>query len=562
MPPFTRDTLDLDILVVGAGPAGLAFAIHLNDQIESARAKGELKGAARSSEFMLMVIEKSAEVGDHMLSGAVMDPRGLDELLPDWRGMNPPLGPEVSDDALYFLTANGRLKVPFLPPAMHNHGFPLVSLNQMVKWLGKIAEDRGIQIMTCTAGASPIIEEGRFKGVVTDDKGIDRNGQPKGNFEPGMELRAKITLLAEGPRGSLTKAVVPALGLDRDRNPQSYVTGVKEIWEIHTGRVKPGNVWHTLGYPHGLKGPFGGGWIYSFSDTELSLGLVTALNAHDPRNDPHGYFQQFKEHPWVRSLLKGGRMTAYGAKTISEGGYWAMPQLYHEGLLLAGESGGYLNALRLKGIHLAIKSGIMAAKTAFNALQREDYSEATLKAYDDHYRASWAHKELRGVRNFHQPYEKGLIWGMFNTGLQMVTGGRGLMNRYPATPDHLHYSKLTEEPDWRQPLERRFDGSLTYDKLSDVFASGTRHEENQPPHLRVSDTDICSGRCSAEYGNPCQHFCPAAVYEMLPGEDGGRRLQINASNCVHCKTCDIADPYGIITWVPPEGGGGPRYAGM
>ncbi len=584
MLPITRENMELDVLVVGAGPAGLAFAIHLTDLIDAARKKGDLKGAAASPDFMMMVIEKSAEVGDHILSGAVMDPKGLDELLPDWRTMNPPIGPDVTDDALYLLTKTSRMKIPYVPPAMHNHGYPLVALSQLARWLGKIAEDKGVQIMTSTAGVTPIIENGKFQGVITDDKGIDKNGERKGSFEPGYELRAKITVLGEGPRGSLTKTVVPQLKLDEGRNPQSYVTGVKELWEIPKGRIKAGTVIHSLGYPHGW-GTFGGGWIYAFSDELLSVGLVTALNARDPRSDPHGYFQMFKQHPSVAALLKGGKMTKYGAKTISEGGFWAMPQLYSDGLMLVGESGGFLNALRLKGIHLGIKSGLLAAEAAFEALAKGDYSAATLKTYHDRFRQSWAYKELWGVRNFHQPYEKGLIWGMINTGAQIMTGGRGFTNRIAAKEDHLHMAHKVDIDSDGELTPAKFDGILTFDKLSDVFASGTKHEENQPAHLHVTDTDICATRCVVEYGNPCTKFCPAQVYEMVEeservgelaseqDESGSIRnqkseirnrlkLQINASNCVHCKTCDIADPYGIITWVPPEGGGGPRYAGM
>jgi len=559
--PITREQMDLDVLVVGAGPAGLAFAIHLTDLIDAARKNGTLKGSAASDEFMMMVIEKSAEVGDHMLSGAVMDPKGLDELLPDWRGMNPPLGPTVEDDSLYLLTQSGRFKVPYAPPAMHNHGFPLVALSQLVKWLGKIAEEKGIQIMTGTAGASAIIEGAKFQGVITDDKGIDKNGERKGSFEPGYELRSKITVLGEGPRGSLTKSVVPQLKLDEGRNPQSYVTGIKELWEIPKGRIKAGTVIHSLGYPHDW-GMFGGSWIYAFSDELLSIGLVTALNAKDPRNDPHGYFQMFKQHPTVASLLKGGKMTKYGAKTISEGGFWAMPKLFADGLMLVGESGGFLNAMRLKGIHLGIKSGMLAAEAAFEALKNDDFSSVSLKSYDERFRKSWAYKELHGVRNFHQPYENGLIWGMINTGAQIVTGGRGFSDRIDSKEDHLHMLHKVDIDADKELTLAKFDGELTFDKLSDVFASGTKHEENQPTHLKVTDTDICATKCVVEYGNPCTKFCPAQVYEMVEAEPGKKKLQINASNCVHCKTCDIADPYGIITWVPPEGGGGPRYVGM
>ncbi|MFN3821611.1 MAG: 4Fe-4S dicluster domain-containing protein, partial [bacterium] len=305
---------------------------------------------------------------------------------------------------------------------------------------------------------------------------------------------------------------------------------------------------------------FGGGWMYAMDENIVSLGLVTSLSTPNPRNDPHRYFQLYKTHPLIKSLLSGGKMIKYGAKTIAEGGYWAMPQLYHHHLLMVGESAGFLNARRLKGIHLSIKSGIMAAETAFDALREENYSEESLSRYQDRFKKSWAYKELWKVRNFHQPYSRGLWNGLFHTALQIATGGRGFYKRYPAREDHLHYKPLSQTSYKEETIT--FDNQLLFDKLTDVYASGTRHEENQPPHLRVADLSICSDRCTEEYGNPCQHFCPAAVYEMVPREDGKLRLQINAANCVHCKTCDIADPYGIITWVPPEGGGGPRYLGL
>ena len=554
-----REQMEVDVLIVGAGPAGLAVAIHLTNLIEKAREKGELKGAAASDEFMFMIIDKAAQVGDHMLSGAVMDPKGLDELIPDWRDKNVPAAP-VGDDALFYLTDAGKFKAPYLPPAMHNHGAYVLSLNQLVKWMNGEAEKIGIEVFSGMAGSSVIVEDGKFKGVITDDKGVDKDGNPRGNFEPGMELRSKITILAEGPRGSLTKEVVPQLGLDKGRNSQSYLTGIKELWDVPKGRIKAGTVYHTLGFPLGMN-HFGGGFIYGMSDEQIAIGLCSALNYRDPRFDPHGAFQQFKTHPCVSTLLKGGKMAKYGAKTIGEGGYFAVPQLYHEGLMLIGESAGLLNSMRLKGIHLGIKSGMMAAEAAFDALTKEDYSEESLSHYDKLYRKSWVYEEMHKVRNFHQGYDGGLMKGMFHTAAQMVTGGRGFSDRLMSKPDHEHMRSLTEMPSAKAPIERKFDGELTFDKLSDVYASGAIHEENQPPHLKISDTKICIDRCTEEYGNPCLNFCPAFVYEIVDG-DNGRKMQINASNCVHCKTCDIADPYGIITWVPPEGGGGPSYGGM
>ncbi len=561
MPNFKRESMDLDVLIVGAGPAGLSFAIHLTNLIENARSKGELKGILKSADFMLMVIEKSAEIGDHMLSGAVLDPIALNELIADWKELNAPVGPIVENDAMFWLTKEGKIKIPFQPPNMHNEGLPLVSLNQFVKWLGKIAEEKGVQIMTSIAGSEVIIEEGKFKGVITDDKGLDKAGNPKSNFEPGMELRAKLTILSEGPRGSLTRDAIASLNLDKGCNPQSYITGIKELWEIPKGRIKAGTVYHTLGYPLGTQ-LYGGGWIYAMSDELISIGFASALNAKDPRNDPHRHFQDLKKHPFINSLLKGGKMIRYGAKTISEGGYWAMPRLYADGLMIIGEAGGFLNSMRLKGIHLAMKSGMMAAETAFDALSKEDYTSITLKKYEEHFHRSWSARELYRVRNFHQPLAECMFTGFFHTGLQLITNGRGIKNRYSSRPDHTYYEKLTAEPKWSTPLERKFDGELTFDKLTDVFASGTKHEENQPCHLKILDLTICEEICTKEYGNPCQHFCPAQVYEIIKSDDGTVKLQLNPSNCLHCKTCDIADPYQNIKWVPPEGGGGPKYGNM
>lgn len=557
-----RDSMNVDVLIVGAGPAGLAAAIHLFDLIGNAREKGELKGAVASDEFTVMIIEKSAEIGDHMLSGAVLDPGVLDELVPDWEDRNVPIASPVKSEALYYLSENGKLKIPFTPSSMNNHGCYIVSLNQFVKWLGGIAEEKGVEVYPGMTGSSSIIEDSVYKGVVTDDKGLDKDGEQKSNFEPGIELRAKITMLAEGPRGSLTKVALSELNLNRDCNPQSYLTGVKELWEIPAGRIKAGTVNHTLGYPLSTS-QYGGSWMYAMTDELLSIGLASALNYRDPRFDPHCAFQDFKRHPWIASLLKGGKALRYGAKTISEGGYFAMPQLYNDGLMLIGESAGFLNSMRLKGIHLAIKSGMLAAETAFEALTQENYSTKILSTYHSRFRKSWAFSELWRIRNFHQGFESGLIGGMIHTAAQMLTGGRGFSARLTAKEDHLSMRKLAEMSEARLPLKRKFDGELTIDKLSDVYLSGTRHEEDQPSHLKIADMSICSDRCTEEYGNPCVNFCPASVYEMVEDEETGKkRLQLNPSNCIHCKTCDIADPYGIITWTPPEGGGGPVYAQM
>jgi electron-transferring-flavoprotein dehydrogenase len=555
-----RETLETDVLIVGAGPAGLSCALRLTQLIREHQAKSGC-GPAPLLPENICVLEKASAIGAHSLSGAVLDPKAIHELLPDCEAQGAPLESPVTRDAVYFLTAGGQWKLPVNPPFLRNQGNFIISLNKFMKWMGTLAERAGVSLFPGFAGAEVLYEGGRVAGVRTDDKGVDRNGRPKSNFQPGYDVHAKVTVFAEGPRGSLSKELVARLGLDRGRNPQNYSLGVKELWEVPPGRIGRGTVIHTAGWPLSPR-QFGGGFIYMLTDTLVAIGLVAGLGVPDPRFDVHNAFQQFKTHPWVRSRLEGGQMVRYGAKTIPEGGYFAIPQTAADGALLIGDAAGFMNSQRLKGIHLAMKSGMIAAEMIFDALLKKDCSAATLGQFERRWRASWVKEELWKVRNYRQGFERGFWPGVMHAGLQWVTGGRGLHARYPSRPDHQHMRRLLEFD--AQPLQKiKPDGQLTFDKLSDVYHSATRHEEDQPPHLRIADFGICNGRCVAEYGNPCQHFCPAAVYEMEPNPDGtGKRLKINASNCVHCKTCDIADPYQIITWVPPEGGGGPHYDGM
>lgn len=568
MAQVEREVFPVDVLFVGAGPASLSGALHLanlitqhNEEIGSGKKDGK-----KLDEVMIAVLEKGPQVGAHMLSGAVLDPRALLELMPDYREQGCPIECDVAKEAVYLLKENGKLKFPFLPPTLKNHGAHIISLNKFAAWLAEKAEATGmVNIFAEFAGQEVLYEDSRVIGVRTGDKGVDKDGNPKSNFEPGMDIHAGITMLGEGPRGSLTKHLVPKLELDADSNPQIYGTGVKEIWEVPAGRIARGDVIHTAGYP--LTGTrYGGSWIYAMSDTLLSVGFVSALDYGDPHFDPHGVFQKFKTHPFISSILKDGKMLTYGAKAVSEGGYFSMPRLYADGVMLIGESGGFLNIARLKGIHLSMKSGMMAAETAFDALLSGDFSATSLKAYQDRFEASWAKQELWKNRNFRQSFiDRSFFKGMIKAGIQMYTGG-GPKSRTRITADYRHMKKVAEVPETQRFKKIKTDDTLTFEKLKDVFYSGTKHEENQPCHLVVLPedvADICNTRCKEEYGNPCQNFCPANVYEMVDEEgQGSTRLRINFSNCVHCKTCDIADPYQVINWIPPQGGEGPIYTNM
>jgi electron-transferring-flavoprotein dehydrogenase len=544
-----REVIETDVLIVGGGPAGLAAAIRLKDL---------------GPEISVMVIEKAEEFGAHSLSGAVLDPVSLRELCPDFETAGAPVTTRVGDDHVHFLTEKRRFALPFVPPPLRNHGNYVISLNQLVKWLAARAEAQGVDLLAGFPGAEVLYDGEKVVGVRTGDKGIGKSGERKANFEPGVDLRAKVTILAEGARGSLTKEVVKTLGLDSASQPMTYSIGLKELWEVPKGRLRPGAVIHTLGFPLDTR-TFGGGFIYGFGEDRISIGLVVGLDYPDPFLDPHALFQKLKEHPEIRRLLDGGKMLRYGARTISEGGWYSIPRPYADGLLLVGEAAGYLNAMRLKGIHLAIKTGSLAAETAFEAVLAGDTSGSRLQSFEERVEQSAVKKELFAVRNFHQGFKHGLWGGLFHTGLQMVTGGRGLVDPMPPSKGFAEVEKLADYYGGgatREQFARKgMDGKLTFDRLTDVYHSGTKHDEDQPAHLQVADTNLCETRCREEYGNPCEKFCPAAVYEMVPkaAESRDLRLQINFSNCVHCKTCDIMDPYQVITWVTPEGGGGPRY---
>jgi len=559
-----RPQMPADLVIVGGGPAGMACALRLSQLIDQHNSEHPDSPLSKENIYLL---EKAREVGQHCLSGALLDPRSMRELLPGFE-KEAPLEAPVSREAVYFLTQNHKFKLPITPPPLRDHGNYVISLNRFVKWLGGKVEEAGITIFSGFAGSELLFDGQRVVGVRTDDKGVDKHNQKKSNFEPGYELRAKGVILAEGPRGSLTKQLIAKFDLMRDRNPQTYGQGIKELWEVPSGRIAPGEVLYTMGWPLTAK-EYGGAWIYGGKDDVVSLGFVTALEYPDPRLDPQHVLQDFKQHPFIARLFEGGKMIRYGAKSLPYSGWWAIPPLAGDGWMMVGDSAGFVNSARLKGIHLAIKSGMLAAETALEALKNDDFSARSLGQYQSKVESSWMKEELWKVRNFHQGFAHGFWSGMFHAGLQQLSGGRGWRSRYPGTAGYEHMKKLAELPsdggDEAHLLgPAKGDGQLTFDKLTDLYHSGTKHEEDQPAHLIIDDTNICNTRCFKEFGSPCQNFCPANVYEMIDdaAQPHGKRISLNASNCVHCKTCDIADPYQIITWVPPEGGGGPNYDGM
>jgi electron-transferring-flavoprotein dehydrogenase len=551
-----REEMPADVLLVGAGPANLACAIHLARLL---KAKG-IEGKS------ILVLEKAPDVGDHTLSGAVMNPRGMAELFPDWKERGCPIEAVVDWDGfevMYSKEGSQRLTGVFVPPQFKNVGKAIVSMYHVVRWLKDEAEKLGVQVFPGFPAAEILFETAngveRVVGVTTRDQGIDKHGEKKSSFQPGMNIKAPITVFGEGPRGHLAKHLVKRHKLDTAKNPQTYGTGIKEIWEIPAERGAEwlGRVLHTTGYPTGLDA-YAGGWVYGLPQSRLSIGFVIGLDHWDAKLDPHALFVQWKQHPAIAKLLEGGKVLRYGAKTVPEGGYFAMPRLYGEGYVLVGDTAGFLNASVLKGVHLAIKSGLLAAEAIADAVAANDASATRLQRYAELFESSWARDELHGVRNWRQAFEGGVLAGMLDAGVQMVTGGRGLVGRREGHADHTTTRPVAQSR-FKKPA---YNDTTAMDKLTDVYHSGTLHDEDQPAHLLVVDPSICTERCTVEFGNPCQHFCPAAVYEWpKEGRPRGAGPVINFSNCVHCKTCDIADPYGIIEWVVPEGGG-PKYVGM
>jgi electron-transferring-flavoprotein dehydrogenase len=575
LPNVEHPEMPADVVIVGGGPAGMACALRLSQLIDEHNARHPESLLSKEN---IYVLEKAREAGQHCLSGALLDPRSMKELLPGFES-EAPLDAEVHKEGVYFLTRNGHYKLPITPPPLRDHGNYVISINRFVKWLAGKVEEAGITIFTGFAGSELLYDGDRVTGVRTDDKGVDKQNQQKSNFEPGYDVKAKVVVLAEGPRGSLTKQLMQKFDLMKGRNPQTYGVGIKELWEVPSGRIEAGEVIYTMGYPLTTK-EYGGAWIYGSKgtgsngndskDNIVSLGFVTGLDYQDPRLDPQHVLQTFKQHPFITKLLAGGKMIRYGAKSLPYGGWWSLPPLGGDGWMIIGDSAGFLNSARLKGIHLAIKSGMLAAETAFDGLLKNDSSAAILGKLQGRVESSWIREELWPVRNFHQGFKNGMVAGMFNTALQTVLNG-GPYNRVPSHDGYQNLKPLAKlpgngsgGPEAQLLGPAKGDGKLTFDKLTDLYHSGTKHEEDQPAHLLIHDTNICNDRCVKEFGSPCQNFCPANVYEMVDDSAAphGKRISLNAANCVHCKTCDIQDPYQIITWVPPEGGGGPNYDGM
>ncbi|HVW26191.1 MAG TPA: electron transfer flavoprotein-ubiquinone oxidoreductase [Polyangiaceae bacterium] len=562
-----REAMDVDVLFVGAGPAGLAGAYHLMQlakKHDAAIEKGEKKGD-KLGELNITVIEKCSEIGAAGLSGMVLDPKSLRELIPDFEAKGAPLDCKVEKESMHFLLSpTHSVKLPAMPPPVHDHGLYIGSLSKLVRWLAGLCEAEGIMLFPGFAGAYMQYDGEKVKGVRTGDKGIGHDGEKKRNFEPGINLNAKLTVLTEGPRGSLSRDAIRHLKLDAGKNPQSYCIGVKEVIEVPAGQMPAGEVVLTGGWPLGDK-TYGGSFMYSMKDNLVALGLMVGLDYSDPNTDPQVLLQRMKTHPVFQKYLKGGKVIQYGAKTVPLGGWFAMPKLYADGLLLAGDSGGMVNAERLKGVHLAIKSGMLAAETAFEALLAKDTSSKQLASYQKKVEESWAGQELWKARNFHVNFRDGLVGGLIRNGAAMVIGSFIGKKPTPVENDFETKRPLSEVGGLKDiKAGIPYDGKLFMDKLSDVYLAGSKGEEDQPSHLQVIDRDLCATHCAETFGNPCTRACPANVYEMVEDESkpGRKKLHLNPTNCVHCKTCDLIDPYINIRWVVPEGGDGPNYSQM
>ena len=545
-----RESMEYDVVVVGAGPAGLATAIKLKQL-----------AATAGKEINVCVLEKAAEVGAHSLSGAVMDPIAINELFPDWKERGAPLNTPVTEDRFLFLNEKGARRTPnwALPSCFHNDGNYVVRLGEFTRWLGEQAESLGVEVFPGFAAVEILYDEqGAVRGVATGNMGVNRDGSPSDHFQEGMELHAKYTIFAEGARGQLGRQLIERYSLNTDRDPQSYGIGIKEMWEIDPAKSKPGLVIHTAGWPL-QNDTYGGSFLYHLNDNRVVIGMVVGLDYANPWLSPFEEFQRYKTHPSIKEFLEGGKRVAYGARAITAGGLLSLPKLVFPGGALVGCEAGFLNAARIKGSHAAIKSGMMAAEAIFNALEAER-SHDILSDYPIAFENSWLHAELKRTRNFKQWFKKGLLIGTLMTGIeQKLLGGKIPWTIHRKKADHECLRPAAEMPkiDYPKP-----DGVYSFDRLSSVFISNTNHEENQPIHLTLKNADIPVNTNLSVYAGPEQRYCPAGVYEFIKDDAGQDKLQINAQNCVHCKTCDIKDPTQNIVWVAPQGGEGPVYDGM
>jgi electron-transferring-flavoprotein dehydrogenase len=545
-----RESMEYDVVIVGAGPAGLAAAIRLKQQ-----------AASDGSEVTVCVVEKGSEVGAHILSGAVMDPRAINELFPDWKTLGAPLNQPVTEDRFLFLSKTGSTQTPnwILPGCFKNHGNYVISLANVCRWLGTKAEELGVEIYPGFAAAEVLFDDkGAVRGIATGDMGIGKHGEQTSRFARGMELHAKYTFFAEGCRGNLGKELQAKFNLNDGRDPQVYGIGLKELWEVKPDKHVPGLVVHTAGWPLDSV-TYGGSYLYHMENNLVSVGFVVGLGYSNPYLSPFEEFQRYKTHASIRGFLEGGKRIAYGARAITAGGLQSLPKLTFPGGALIGDNAGFLNVSRIKGSHAAIKSGMLAAEAAFAAL-KSSRAQDELTAYPEAFKTSWLHEELHKARNFKPAMSKGLYTGTLMVGIdQVVFGGKAPWTLHHQHADHETLKQKSECAPIEYPKP---DGVLTFDRLSSVFISNTNHEEDQPAHLTLKNADVPVATNLALYDGPEQRYCPAGVYEFVEKPEGGKRLQINAQNCVHCKTCDIKDPTQNIKWVVPEGGGGPNYPNM